>query len=332
MPSHDQHVLVTGAAGFLGTRVCQVLRERGSTVTALDLRASAGPWDSFFSTDVTQPIPPEPFAHQDTVFHLAGKVHALSELEQDDAEYYRANTEGTRNVLEASIKAGVRRFVFFSTIKAMTRDEAPVATDARGMMRPWSETDLVEPDTPYGKSKLEAERLVLQGGYVPEPVVLRLCMVYGPRGKGNLQKMVEAIRRNRFPPLPEVRNRRSMVHVDDVVQAALLVADHPKAVGQVFIVSDGQAYSTRQLYECICQALNRPVPDWTIPLWALKALGVMGDGIGRLRGRRFVFDSDALEKLVGSAWFSSEKIQSLLGFKARWTLLAALPEIVREVV
>ena len=100
------------------------------------------------------------------------------------------------------------------------------------------EEDGVEPDTPYGRSKLAAEELVLHGGYVPEPVVLRLCMVYGPQAKGNIEKMIEAVRRNRFPPLPEMGNRRSMVHVQDVVQAAVLAGTHPAAVGQ--------AYSTRE--------------------------------------------------------------------------------------
>ena len=168
----------------------------------------------------------------------------------------------------------------------------------------------------------------MQGGYVPEGVVLRLCMVYGPQAKGNIEKMIEAVRHNRFPPLPELGNRRSMVHVQDVVQAAVLAGTHPKAAGQVFVVSDGQTYSTRQMYELICRALNRKVPGWTMPVGVLRGLAVVGDLIGKARGRRFVFDSDALSKLMGSAWFSSEKIQTLLGFKPEWTLERALPEMV----
>ena len=190
--------------------------------------------------------------------------------------------------------------------------------------RALTEEDCIEPDTPYGKSKLAAEELVLHGGYVPEPVVLRLCMVYGPQAKGNIEKMIEAVRHHRFPPLPEMGNRRSMVHVQDVVQAAVLAGTHPEAVGQVFIVSDGQTYSTRQLYELICRALNRKVPGWSVPIGVLRGLAVVGDLIGKARGRRFVFDSDALAKLTGSAWFSSDRIQTRLGFKPQWTLERAL--------
>jgi len=325
-------VLVTGGCGFIGRRLCGALSRKGCTVTALDMATEDRPGEYIWKVDITAPLESARIKGIDTVFHLAGKVHALSEVRHEDPEYYRVNTDGTRHVLEAAQRAGVRRFVFFSTVKAMSRDDEPLPIDAQGRPRPWNEADTAEPDTAYGKSKLEAERLVLHGGYVPEPVVLRLCMVYGPGGKGNLQKMINAVRRNRFPPLSEIGNRRSMVHADDVVEAAVLVAQHEKATGQTFIVSDGQSYSTRLIYEGICRALNRPVPAWTVPLWLLKALAVVGDGIGRARGRRFLFDTDALNKLVGSAWFSSEKIQSLLGFKPRWTLLAALPEIVREVV
>jgi len=184
------------------------------------------------------------------------------------------------------------------------------------------------PGTPYGRSKLEAERLVLEGGYVPEPLVLRLSMVYGPTRKGNLPRMIRAVAKGRFPPLPETDNRRSMVHVDDVVQAALLAAENPVAAGKTYIVTDGETYSTRQIYEWICEALGKPVPGWHVPLPVLKALARAGDGVGRLRGRRFIFDSDALEKLVGSACYSSEKIARELSFDPKHHLRASLPEIV----
>ncbi|MDQ7010672.1 MAG: NAD-dependent epimerase/dehydratase family protein, partial [Mariprofundaceae bacterium] len=224
------------------------------------------------------------------------------------------NTEGTRRLLEAAKAAGARRFVFFSSVKAMG-EGGPGCLD---------ETAGCRPETAYGKSKLAAERLVLEGGFVPEPVVLRLSMVYGPATKGNLPKMIEAVRKGRFPPLPETGNKRSMVHVDDVVAAALLAAEKPAAAGQTYIVTDGKAYSTRRMYEWVCEALDKPVPSWHIPVPALKALARMGDVIGRVRGRRFMFDSDALAKLTGSAWYDSGKICRELGFEAGIHLHEAL--------
>lgn len=168
----------------------------------------------------------------------------------------------------------------------------------------------------------------MEGGYVPEPVILRLSMVYGPTRKGNLPKMIEAIRRGRFPPLPETGNKRSMAHVDDVVQAAILAAEKAEAVGQTYIVTDGQAYSTRQIYESICEVLGKPVPSWHVPIGMLKTLAKVGDGIGILRGRRFMCDSDALDKLTGSAWYSQEKIERELGFSPKRRLRGSLAEIV----
>lgn len=154
-------------------------------------------------------------------------------------------------------------------------------------------------------------------------------MVYGNTEKGNLPQMIKAVAKGVFPPLPEMHNRRSMVHVDDVVAAALLAAKNPKAAGQIYIVTDGQAYSTRQIYDWIREALGKQPVTWSVPQAVLTLAAQGGDVISRLRNRRFPLDSDSLEKLLGSAWYSSAKIERELGFRPRHTLKDALPEIVR---
>lgn len=320
--------IVTGASGFIGQLLVKRLVRDGSSVLCLDIRQGSVPDCMFVKADITKAGKwAAVIGGVDTIFHLAGKAHALSEMRQDEADYYRVNTEGTRNVLEAAKSHGVRRFVLFSSIKAMSRDDEE-AEISSSPSRPWSESDTVAPDTLYGWSKLAAEKQVLEGGYVPEPVVLRLCMVYGAGAKGNMQKMLEAVEHRRFPPLPDIRNKRSMVHVEDVLEAALLAANHPAAAGEIFIVSDGKTYSTRDILHAMYVALDRSTPSWSMPLWALRALGYAGDAIGRVRGRRFVFDSDSIPKLLGSAWFSSEKIQNVLGFRPQWDLELALPSMV----
>ena len=90
------------------------------------------------------------------------------------------------------------------------------------------------------------------------------------RDRGRFQ----AVSRHRFPPVPEVGNRRSMVHVSDVIRAAVLAAEHPSAVGEVFIVSDGQTYSTRQMYDLMCRALGRTPSRWNVPLWGTIRRGL----------------------------------------------------------
>ena len=141
--------------------------------------------------------------------------------------------------------------------------------------------------------------------------------------------MISAIDRGFFPPLPDLENRRSMVHVSNVIQAALLAAASPAANGKCYIVTDARAYSTWKLYEMICRELGKQVPQWHIPLVILKVMGRVGDMIGLILGKRFVFDSDALGKLVGSAWYSCEKISRELGYRPSVAFEDALPEMVR---
>ena len=313
-------VLVTGASGFIGRALCSHLSDRGVTVRALLRQSATGPWHETVIGDLKSLAPNNLANGIDTVFHLAGKAHALSESKQDEKEYFQINTEGTRRILEAAQSSGVRRFVFFSSVKAM-HEGGPEYLD---------ETSPCEPVTPYGKSKREAERLVLEGNYVPEPVVLRLSMVYGPSTKGNLPRMIESIAKRHFPPIPEFGNKRSMVHVEDVIQAAILAAEKPEAIGQTYLVTDGQPYSSRKLYEWVFQALGKPVPDWRIPEMVFRALAKIGDAIGALRGRRFMFDSDTLEKLAGSAWYSSQKIEQKQGFRAKYHLQDSLPDIIKS--
>ncbi len=310
--------LVSGASGFIGRYLCQRLRERGVRIRALMRHKCLGPWDEVLVADLANNLPDNVLHGVDTVFHLAGKAHALSETRQDESEYHAINTAGTQRLLEACQIEGVQRFVMFSSVKAM----------GEGGVECLDEGADIPPETPYGRSKLDAEQLVLKGGYVSHPVVLRLSMVYGPIEKGNLPRMIHAIVRGRFPPLPELGNQRSMIHVDDVVRAALLVAERSGAAGGTYILTDGRAYSTRQMYEWICEALGKSVPSWYAPVFVLRLLALMGDGIGVLRGRRFVFDSDAMEKLVGSACYNSGLIEKELGFKPERNLQESLDEIV----
>jgi nucleoside-diphosphate-sugar epimerase len=311
-------VLLTGANGFIGQVLAQKLSALGLEIKLLVRSDAVNQTGDSVALDLTAEWTMNPCEGVDTVFHLAGKAHALSEIAADDAQYHAVNTEGTRKLLVAAKQAGVEKFIFFSSVKAVA--------DSVLML---DESDETMPDTPYGLSKRAAEQLVLHGEYVPHPVVIRPCMVYGNTHKGNLPRMIKAIESGFFPPLPEVYNRRTMVHVEDVVQAAIVAAQHPSACGQIYIVGDGQAYSSRQIYEWICHALDKHIPHWTIPLSLLNRLAKIGDDIGRLNGHRFIFDSQALDKLLGSAWYSSAKIERELDFKASYTLEQALPEIVR---
>lgn len=317
-------VLVTGGTGFIGRHLVAALWQQGVPARVLSRRPldGGGQGCPTIVGDLADPATLDGICgNVDTIFHLAGHAHALDE--PDDASVAlgtRITVDGTRALLAQARRAGVRTFIYVSSVKSMGEGGATCL----------DETAECRPVTAYGKARHAAEQLVLDNVNDFSATVLRLPMVYGPGCKGNLPRMIRAVARGRFPPLPETGNRRSMVDVRDVVQAALLAAGNPAAAGKTYIVTDGQAYSTRQIYEWICAALERPVPRWTVPLAWLRAAAGAGDAIGKFTGRRFFLDTGSLDKLIGSAWYSSEKIGRELGYRPVHTLKDALPGMVAE--
>ncbi len=318
-------VLVTGATGFLGRHLVSALGECDGSVSVLVRRPAS--WQRGVRELVGNLTQPDSLGGLcsgiHTVFHLAGLAHVEQDLSTEgDDPHWRLTVEGTRALLDEAVHAGVERFIFVSTVKAM----------GEGGDQRLDEESPAVPESPYGRAKLGAERLVREtcDAHDIEHVVLRLPMVYGRDNKGNLPRMVAAVDRGWFPPLPEVHNRRSMVHVDDVVQALLLAALAPEAAGGIYIVTDGEVYSTRQMLDLIREALGHPRLRWSLPWGLLRLMARFGDLGGRLLRRRFPFDSATRQKLFGSAWYSSEKIARELGYRPTRRLQEALTEIVDE--
>jgi UDP-glucose 4-epimerase len=288
-------------------------------VRVLARRRLEGSWDGVVNYDLAAGDAPEgTLEGVRVVFHLAGKVHADDGYAEDGNDYQTLNVDGTRRLLEAARRAGVERFIFFSSVKVMG-EAADDCLDEEAPPRP---------STAYGRSKLEAEHLVIDGGYVPHPCVLRLAMVYGPGAKGNLVKMVKAVRRGVFPSLAGVENRRSMVHVDDVVEAAIAAATHEASKGATYIVTDGEIYSTGEIYAAIRSALGLAAMRRSTPVTVLRMAARLGDGLERILRKRLPLNSGALEKLLGSECYKSDKIVSELGFRPRHSLAGSLPEMI----
>ena len=322
---HGKSVLVTGGTGFIGRHLVDALLKQGADVSVMSRHAPStnGQRYKTITGDLARPDTLEGVCQgRDIVFHLGGYAHAVDEYDGKGEEIHRQVTvEGTRSLVNQALQSNVHRFVFFSSVKAMGEGD-----EAR-----FDESAPCRPVTAYGKAKYGAENIVLEAGRRGLPLtIFRLPVVYGPGCRGNLSRMIQAVARGRFPPLPETNNKLSMVDVRDVVRAALLVAGSPAAAGKMYLVTDGQAYSTRQIYEWICAALHRSVPRWVIPLFLLRFAAHVGDVIGRLTGRRFVLDTDVLDKLIGSAWYSAERISRELGYRPVYGLKDVLPEMVVE--
>lgn len=321
----DQEVaLVTGASGFIGRTLVDTLIDSGARVRAVarQPRQPGGNGVEWACADIRdEKAIRAAAAGVSTVFHLAARVHAFEGGPADAAAHWSVNLEGTRNVVNATASCGATRLVFFSSVKAMGERTTALV----------DETAPARPVSAYGQSKLAAEQLVRQMGEAAgiHTVCLRLPMVWGPGADGNLGRMIAAIAAGRFPPMPEFGNRRSLVHVRDVVQAAMLAARGDCAASRIYLVTDGLGYSTREMYALICQALGRSVPTWSTPRWGLRLIAWLGDGIGRLvnkPGR--IFDSAAFDKLADSAWYDCTAIRRELGYVPSVTLQTGLPEYI----
>jgi nucleoside-diphosphate-sugar epimerase len=314
--------LVSGGTGHIGRHLVRTLLARGATVAVLtrapatarevfgsnveikqaDLCASGGLGSSLKDVDV--------------VFHLASfsPTHSRGSI-YEDPRHWDVTVTGTRNLLAASVASGCHRLVYFSSIKAMGEDAGGQGGAADESLPP-------SPTTLYGKAKREAEKIIIDAADRGETqaTILRLPMVYGLEGSGNLSRMLEAIARHRFPPVPRVSNRRSAVHASDAVDAALLSSVRDGANSRVYLVTDGYGYSTRWIYEQMCSALGMQIPSWALPLWAWRLFGGIGSLAERLAQRTMPVSRDTVQKLFGNAWYSPDRIRNELGYQPRHEL------------
>lgn len=306
-----QRCLVTGASGFIGNVLCQRLQTEKLFVRALVRYPSLGPWQESTAVDLnddTQTHLTSAIVNNiDTIFHLAGIAHTGKSQGISAKQYWTVNVEATQKLLFLAAEAKVKRFIYFSSVNAIG-----LAADD------------------YSLSKQAAEKLILEYGkkYGLHVCILQPSLVYGPHVKGNLQSMLRGIDQGWFPPLPETHNQRSMVSVQDTIDAAWMVANAPKANGKKYVLTDGQRYSTRQMYDAIRAAFGRPPKKWFWPSVCLRGIAKIADGIQILKKSHLPFNSERLEKLLGSAVYSSEAIQTELNWMPTMDFYRALPDMV----
>ena len=189
-----------------------------------------------------------------------------------------------------------------------------------------------DPTSAYGLSKRAAEDAVLAGGlkYGMGVVNLRLAMVYGRGGHGNLERMARAIKGWWFPPLPNTNNRRSLVHVSDVISAVHCVARNPNAYGNTYIVAEAKSYSGHEIYKLVREALGLPASNWTIPAGVLRSGGVLGDISQRIFKVKSPVTSELISRLLDSECYCPKSIEQTTGWLAQMTLKEGLQEMIGE--
>lgn len=304
-------VAVTGAAGLVGRHLCRTAVDRGYEVVAL-VRAAAGA--AQLPHGITQTVVTGDLATTsglgdaldgvDAVIHLAGRAHVLRDTTNEPEATYRAtNVQGSLQVARAAVDAGVRRLVFVSSIKV--NGERTTGTAFTELNRP-------APEDAYGRSKRDAEVALreLLGDTATELTIVRPPLVYGPGFAGNIQRLLKLIRVGRVLPLPfgAIDNRRSLVYVGNLADALLACAVHPAAAGELFLVSDGEDLSTRDLVARLAAASGERVRMLPVAPPLLTA-------VARLLGR-----SRDVDRLLGSLQVDSSRIRQTLGWSPPHTV------------
>lgn len=306
-------ITLTGASGFVGGGLIAPLLERGHDVTAgvrrqladLDPRIQQQQVDGLSGKQDWSTL----LEGRDLVIHLAARVHVMDDQSSDPlTEYRKINLEGTLNLARQAAEAGVKRFIFVSSIKVNGEGTAPG--------KPYTSESQPAPSDPYGISKMEAEHglqaLAKQTGM--EVVVIRPVLVYGPGVQANFLNMMNWLYKGVPMPFGAIHNQRSLVALDNLVDLIVTCSEHPAAANQVFLASDGEDLSTSNLLRRMGNALNRPARLLPIPGWLLE------------KGANLLGRQALAQRLCGSLQVDIRKTRELLD----WTPPVSVDEALRK--
>ncbi len=317
------NILVTGATGFIGSYLIPVLELQSQRVVAatrnlskLSQNVEVRVIDEINgNTDWTEAL-----QGIDTVIHLAGRAHILQQVSNNDA-FFAVNTAGTENLVKQAVSAKVKHFIFISSIGA-------IATVSQQSL---TETTPCQPDTPYGQSKLQAERALIElsSTSTMDWTIFRPTLVYGRGNPGNMERLIKLVNLGLPLPLGLVKNRRSFVYVENLVNAIALSVVHPQGKNQIFNISDGEDISTPELIGKIAQNLGKPCTLLPLPPSLLKIAGYIGDLGQKATQKNLPLNTAIVERLLGSLVVDSSKIQTTLNWQSPYTLDQGLAKLLK---
>lgn len=305
-------ILITGASGFVGQKLCSRLADQNQAVRGVARRASEqvlGLGDMDATTDWSQVLP-----GCVQVVHLAARVHVMQDASASPLqEYRRVNVQGGLALARQAAAAGVKRFVFISSVKVNGEFSAPG--------RPFRADDVPAPQDPYGVSKMEAEAglRALAGQTGMEVVIIRPPLVYGPGVKANFASMVRWLQRGVPLPLGAIHNRRSLVALDNLVDFITVCLHHPAAANQTFMVSDGEDVSTSDLLRRVGKALGKPARLLPIPPYLLKC------------GASLLGKQETAQRLISFLQVDSAEARHRLGWTPPITLEQGLLQVAQSI-
>lgn len=307
-------LLITGGTGFVGA----ALIERAKVDSCFEICASVRTGQQVSGVRTYQ-VPDLSATTSwtaaldgvEVVIHTAARVHIMHDASSDPLREFREiNVEGTLNLARQAAAAGVRRFIFISSVKVNGESTEPGYA--------FKPDDKPNPHDPYGISKMEAEAALLPLGEQGQMdvVIIRPVLVYGPGVKGNFLSMMRWLNRGVPLPLGAIKNMRSLVGIDNLVDLIVICIDHPLAANQIFLVSDREDLSTTQLLTKLSIALHKPSRLVPIPSYLIGH-------VAKLVGRNDIF-----KRLCGSLQVDTSKTHELLG----WTPKVSVDQGLRDTV
>ncbi|MEH6349795.1 UDP-glucose 4-epimerase family protein [Pseudomonas sp. 3JA] len=310
------NVFLTGITGFVGRATSKRLMQTGHRVraalrdpdTALVQGIEPVIFDDMATYDWTSSLD-----GQSVVVHCAARVHVMNEQSVDPlSEFRKVNVEGTLNLARHAAASGVKRFIFISSIKVNGEETQPG--------RPYTADDIPEPIDPYGISKWEAEQGLreIAAATGMEVVIIRPVLIYGPGVKANFLSMVRWLDKGIPLPFGSIYNSRSLVALDNLIDLIITTLDHPAAVNQTFLVSDGEDLSSSMLLRRMARALGRPTRLLPVPSAFLYLAANL-------------FGKKALaQRLCGSLQVDISKTRSLLQWEPPLSVDAALKLVAEQ--
>ena len=307
------NLLLTGATGFVGQHLVSALTQRNLSYK-IAVRTQAANFVPSLCISVgdinARTAWSQALVGVTDVIHLAARVHITQENSSDAYAAFRAvNTEGTLNLARQAAAEGVRRFIFLSSIKV----------NGEGKQNAYSEVDKPLPEDAYAFSKWEAEQGLweISAETGMQIVILRIPLVYGPGVGANFLQLLQTVNKGWPLPLGGIHNRRSLLYIGNLVDATLVVLKHPDAANKLYLLSDGQDFSTSQLVELIAKALNKPPRLFAVPKGLLRLVAI-------LMGK-----TSAVDRLFGSLFLDSSKFRQELSWVPPFSMQQGLAETVQ---
>lgn len=279
-----QKITITGASGFIGKNLRTYFETKGSEVQALSLRNPD--WKDKLNS------------RANVLIHLAGIAHDTANTKEAD-DYIKVNRDLTATLFREFLRSDIRDFIFFSSVKAAADTVEDILT----------ENILPDPQTPYGKSKLEAENYIRQYT-VPagkRVFILRPAMVHGPGNKGNLNLLYKLVKKGIPWPLASFQNKRSFIGVDNLNFIVNELIRNKKVESGIYNVADDSPLSTNELIGVIASKFRRKSRLWKLNPSFIKAVAKAGDWM------KLPLNSERLAKLTESYVVSNTKILKALG-------------------